>query len=492
MLSGGLLNLTALLVSAAAAPPAVPSVELRSDEILNLVYQLDCLPGGAECPFLDLWKNELGWTAADDAALARRQAIRERYGGYVTVDESLDDAPLMFDAPRLITATKKMLLASAGAADIAAYRARLELVLTPTDAAEMATLTERFLPRFRRFFSPARRRLETMTGQLRSYFAQPSVRQVVQRAMAFYEVPAGLRHRLEVQLVALPGGWKGHTRGEQVENLSTVEVQLDASVAGKGSIVLHELFHYFYACASGQRARALAAAFAAADDPGAAAAYGLLNEGVATALSAVTRKAAFGPDKWQHELSLGGHWYNDGPIDTVAKAIYQWLDERLERGLGLYEPSFVPGYVGLVRAAMGPQLDRPVLKLRTLVVAVEDEHIRSLRGVSAGRSLVGRPLETPEVSQALLTHPAQSGVVMLRGKSLARLRSWEPVLGAGIVERATKLYRASGPLILGVKRGRSAVIYLLVGDTDADFETLQARLLAAEAPFEVLSLRRSK
>src|SRR6185436_8937730 len=130
MLSGGLLNLTALLVSAAAAPPAVPSVELRSDEILNLVYQLDCLPGGAECPFLDLWKNELGWTAADDAALARRQAIRDRYGGQITIDESLDDAPLMFDAPRLITATKKMLLASAGAPDIAAYRARLELVLT--------------------------------------------------------------------------------------------------------------------------------------------------------------------------------------------------------------------------------------------------------------------------------------------------------------------------------------------------------------------------
>jgi hypothetical protein len=304
-------------------------------------------------------------------------------------------------------------------------------------------------------------------------------------------------HRLEVQLIALPPGWTGHTSGEQVEHLSLVETspgqaaeKRRANLSATASIALHELFHYFYGAVPGERARALGARFAVVGDPGAAAAYALLNEALATALTAVARKASMPAAEWQAELAGGRPWYNDVPIDTVAKGIWPWIEERLASGSSLYEASFVPGYVRLARAAMGRALDRPALRLRTLVAIVEDEHVRGrLPGVPSGRTQVARPLEEPEAREGLVKHGEQSAVIKVRGRSLARMRFWEPVLGKGIVERLTGLYAKHGPFVQTVKRGAHAAVFVVVADAPEDFEKLDARLVAAEEPFELLSLR---
>jgi hypothetical protein len=474
---------------AEAAPAPPPTFELRSDEIMNLVYQLECLPTGAECPFQALWKERLGWTAADDQALERRRAIKERYSGFIDVDERFDDAPLMFDAPRMIELSKKLLLAAAGAPDIPAYRARLELVVAPADAAELAAIAERFLPRFRRFFGEARPRLRRFARALGPYFADARVRGLVARAMAFYEIPATAPRRLQIELIALPAGWKGPTRGEQIELLSTVEIKdgpaapTAAEVATRGSITLHEMFHYCYASVEGARARTLAAAFAAADDPGSPAAYSLLNEGVATALGALARTTYLGT-----RPSDDGAWYRDAAIDSVAKAVLPLLEERLASGQSLYQPGFVPDYLRRLSSAMGRQLERPALRLRTLLTAIEDEHIRSLRGIPAGRVLVGRPLEEAAVREALIRHAEQSGVIMLRGKSLAKLRPWESVLGRGAVEKLIATRARHRAFIQTIARGRHGRIYVLVAEDDEDFNRLGERLIAAEEQFELLSL----
>ena len=478
-----------LAASTAAAATAPPTFELRSDEIMNLVYQLECLPSGADCPFQGLWKERLGWTTADDQALERRRAIKERYSGFIDVDERFDDAPLMFDAPRMIELSKKLLLAAAGAPDIPAYRARLELVVAPADAAELAAIAERFLPRFRRFFSGAQPRLRGVARALGPYFADARVRGLVARALAFYEVPATAPRRLQIQLIALPAGWTGPTRGEQIELLSTVEIKdgpgspAAAEVATRGSITLHEMFHYCYASVEGERARALAAAFAAADDPGSPAAYSLLNEGVATALGVLARTTYLGT-----RPSDDGPWYRDAAIDTVAKAVLPLLEERLTSGQSLYQPGFVPEYLRRVRSAMGRQLERPALRLRTLVTAIEDEHIRSLRGIPAGRVLVGRPLEEGAVREALIRHAEQSGVIMVRGKSLAKLRPWEPVLGRGAVDKLTATRARHRAFIQTIARGRHGRIYVLVADDDEDFNRLGERLIAADEHLELLTL----
>jgi len=235
---------TAAAAQSTSQPPVLPSFELRVDEIMNLVYHLDCLPQGPECAFQTLWKEQLGWTPKDDAALARRQSIRDRYSWRVGIDVELDDGPLMFDAPRAVELRKKLILAAAGAKDIAAYRARLELVLTPTDAAELAAIAESFLPRFRRFFADVRPRLRKVARDLGKYFAHPSVRRIVGEAMAFYEVPASEPRRLDIQLIALPPRWTGATRGEQVEHVSTVEIPRHVVPAGQPETYQRQREHF--------------------------------------------------------------------------------------------------------------------------------------------------------------------------------------------------------------------------------------------------------
>jgi hypothetical protein len=497
---GTLASAEVLAAPTATQAPGLPQFDLRADEILNLVYQLDCLPSGDECPFQALWKEELGFTAQDVAALGRRQRIRERYQWQVRIDDSLDDGPLMFDVWRGLELRKKLLLAAAGAKDIAAYRDRLELVVTSTDAAELAAIAEAFLPRFRRFFAGASPQLRALVKDLSPYFERPAVRRATGQIMDFYEVPASQRGRLEIQLIALPARWKGPTRGEQVEHLSTVEVKSrsekasDAeALASTATVTLHELFHYFYMTVPGDRTRGLAARFAASDDPGAPAAYGLLNEGLATALSAVTRKASLTPSQWQSKLRAGGSWYRDAAIDTVAKAILTWLEERLTHGQSLYEPSFVPGYLRIVRAAMGQTLDRPTMKLRTLVTALEEGFMKSAAGIisraaSPGVTVSSRPLDAPMARDTLLSHSQQSGVIMVRGGSLSQLAPWQPVLGKGIVERLTAIHRKHPAFIQAVKRESRSVIFILVAETPAEFDQLATRLTATEKPFDLLPL----
>jgi hypothetical protein len=480
-----------------AANPVVPQFEIRADEISNLVYQLDCLPSGKECAFERLWKDQLGWTAEDDAALARRRQIVDRYQWRVTIDDKLDDGPLMFDASRTVELGKKLKLAAAGAHDIASYRARLELVVTSSDAFALAAITERFLPRFRRFFARLRPTIDHVARELEPQLASPAVVRVLGQAVAFYQTPASGHPRLQVQLIALPPDWTGHTAGEQVETLSLVETSLrpppdrnQANSSATAKVIIHELSHYFYGSVPGEQARALALAFAASKDPAAAAAYGLVNEALACAVAVVAHKAALTAAEWQRELAGGLHSYNDVPIDTAAKAIWPWIEERLTDGLSLYEPSFVPTYLRLVRAAMGPALDQPALRLRTLVAVVDDDQIRGrLPGIPSGRVEVARPLAEAEVRDLLVKHRDQSAVFKVRGAHLPALQFWATVLGEGVVEKLTQLRARHTAFVHAIPRGPHATLFVLVADTPGEFEGLDARLTAASQPFETLPLR---
>jgi hypothetical protein len=349
-------------------------------------------------------------------------------------------------------------------------------------------LVQRFFARHHRSFAAARPQHRQVEQRLRAYFARPEVRLLVSQALRFYEVPAAAPPRFVIQVIDLPRGWTGPTRGEQIEGLSTVEARADGQFAGGGSIMLHELFHAFYVSVPGDKARVLTTRFAADPDPAMAAAYGLLNEGLATALGALARKVYGPPDVWQAYLRKNDPWYRDEAISSVAKAIFSWVEERVRSGQSLYQPDFVPTYLRLVRAAMGAGLDRPILRLRTMVAAIEDEHVRSV-DASSGRVFIGRPVEAPDVRGALIVHPEQNGLVMVSGESLGRLRDWEPLLGRSSLEKLHALRQVHRAFIQTVKRGPRAVIFVMVGARD-DFPALAQRLRSAEAPFELLTLDR--
>jgi hypothetical protein len=485
-----------------AEAPAVklPTLSLRADEIFNLVYQLDCLPKGDDCAFQKLWKQQLGWTAEDDQALERRREIRRRYGGWITIDQQFDDAPLMLDAPRVQELKKKLQLAAAGARDIGDYRARLDLVLGAGDAAELAAITQRFLPRFRKFFASVRPRLDALTRELRPHLAHPGVRRVLAQSMTFYEVPAQQSRSIPVQLVALPPDWTGPFQGEQVEHLAVIEIKnvngpdpKDRRRGVTGTIILHELFHYFYVSAPGERARALATEFAATPDAGASAGYGLINEALATVLSVLSRKAYLTPEEFQAEMASGRPWYRDAAIDAAARAALPVVEGLLASGETLYDAGFVPAYLKALQTGMGPALQRPALKLRTLMAVAEDRELRPAfeamqRAQAAGRSQTAFPLEESDMRNIWLKHPEASGVLVVRGGSLEKLRGYEPVLGKGIVERLGAARKQHRAFVQAVKRGRHATMFVVVGDTPAEVGKLAEQLMGAQGPFEVMAL----
>ncbi len=215
--------------------------------------------------------------------------------------------------------------------------------------------------------------------------------------------------------------WTGSFSGTQVEHLAVIEFKTAPAVEAKdrrrghtGTIVLHELYHYFYGSAPGEKARALAAAFASAQDPGAAAAYGLINEALATVFSVLSRKAYLTPAEFQTEMASGRPWYKDVAIDASARAALPVVEGMLGRGETLYDAGFVPAYLQALRASMGPSLDRPALKLRTLLLVAEDRELRPAieaiqRAQAAGRAQTAIPLEEEEMRRTWLKHPEASG-----------------------------------------------------------------------------------
>lgn len=236
----------------AGAGGAVPGYRFLVGEIGNLVYQLDCLSGGgAPCAFEDLWKQRLGWSAADDEVLAQRKRIKARYKGATTLEDMGDDGPLLADYPQMLVTRRKVQRAALDARDLDDYRRRLELVVLPQDAVELARLTDHFRPRFQRFFREAQPRLLATRRRFEFVLRRPEVRAHLGQAAAFFEVPSPAAQRIDISLMAIPPEWTGRTSGEQFENQAVMDVTVKEDVANQSFLIaMHEGFHYLYGTAS--------------------------------------------------------------------------------------------------------------------------------------------------------------------------------------------------------------------------------------------------
>jgi hypothetical protein len=492
------------LTAAPAAPPAkpgsgkraLPEIRFVVSEIGNLVYQLDCLSGKEPCAFEALWKKRLGWTPEDDDLLVARKRLTGRYKGSVTLGDQGDDGPLLVDYPQRLTSHRKVLRAALEARDIDDYQRRLEMVMLPQDAAEVTRMTARLLPRFRVFFREARPRLDRVAGVFKGYLGRPAIAELLRRAVAFFEVPNPGQQRAEFPLISIPPEWKGRTRGDQFENQAMMEVKADDTPDFVHfSIALHEGFHYLYGTSSAENTRKLVAAFARSADPGAATAYSLINEVLASTLSAgLVQKLFETPQEWQVRLHKPGTYYQITTVDAVARAMVPWLEDRLARGLTLYEDTFVPQYVALARKALGAEIDRPS-HARVILAALDEEWMQpALQIISNAarptREQNGWPLADEDLRGLFEKHPQQGGYVMVRADHLEQLRRWEKVLGVGLVERLAQLSQKHRVFIHGVPRpgvtGKRSMVYVFVGRQTADFERMAKQFLEAPAPFDLL------
>jgi hypothetical protein len=305
-------------------------------------------------------------------------------------------------------------------------------------------------------------------------------------------VPNPGQQRAEFPLIAIPPEWKGHTRGEQFENQAMMEVTADdLPDYVRFSIALHEGFHYLYSTAAPASTRKLVAAFAASPDPGAATAYSLLNEVLASVFSAgLVHKEFETGQQWEDRRQKAGTYYQLTTVDAVARAMVPWLEDRLARGLTLYEASFVPQYVALARKALGSALDRPA-NLRVIVAALDDQELEPAlaiitKAARPGREQNGWPLDDQELRGVFEKHPRQGGYLMVRADRLEQLRPWQTALGAGVVDRLVGLSKKHRAFIQALPRPAGGRVYAFVGREPADFVALAQQFVEAPAPFDLL------
>src|SRR5215470_11347978 len=82
-----------LLVTVPVRPSPIQHARLKLvvqvSELSNLIYQLDCLSGFANCSqnsYLHLWRSTLDWSAEDQSQLEQWRLLRAKYHGPITLN----------------------------------------------------------------------------------------------------------------------------------------------------------------------------------------------------------------------------------------------------------------------------------------------------------------------------------------------------------------------------------------------------------------------
>ena len=477
----GMLAMLAIVALLGAAPiiaspqePSAVAIRVAVSEIANLTYQLDCLAGlthGSAEAYRELWREELGWSREDDAALDRWRETRRRYVKTVDIAEAAPDGLAYPDdlfAPGTLDLGRRLRIAGYRAADVAAYRRDVALVTLATDAETLGGTLEHFRPRFGAWWQrSARPHLETFSAGLTRLVAEKRLDRLTASVARFYGVASDASLAIEIHLLARPRRAGPTTFGEQVENYALVEVLPGEQPEERVDVVFHELFHYLYGRMAEDRKLALRRAFIASPDPAALATFNVFDEAIATALgNGIVLERVKGDEALARAMSKEGSLYNDPFVERVAKRLLPFVEEKLAKGAALDEP-FVATYVAEAGAALGEERGSPLLALKMYSLVFESHELRSLHGAFANAvrpRLAGASVGFgPESRELFLTRPEMSGAIFVTTAGLGGLRGWEAILGPATLDSARELASRHGAFVFAVRRGPRATVYLFVG-----------------------------
>ena len=311
-------------------PGAPTAFRLHAGEFANLFYQLDCLARTTRCSraaYGDLWSRTLGGLdEGDREALTRWKKLRERYGGRIERHDDSHDLVLPVHRPgRQISS--RLRLAGYSADSAAHYGDHLSLFADPADVAEAVWIVGRFAPRFGTWWPTQRAPLARSIDAYAKLFAHPDVQATLVEVAQFYRPVFPKGHVMDIDLIARPPH-DSSTSGELVGMHSLVEVVDGEPAEGRFSVILHEIFHGWFSSAGDKALVDLAGRFAASPDIDAAAAYSLLDEGLATANGNGKIARLVSPDDYARRNAQPRGLYNDTLVDGMAKAELAAMDRH--------------------------------------------------------------------------------------------------------------------------------------------------------------------
>lgn len=479
---------SSLIVTIPGAPTAF---RLHAGEFANLFYQLDCLARTTRCSraaYEDLWSRTLGGLdEGDREALTRWKKLRERYGGRIERHDDSHDLVLPVHRPgRQISS--RLRLAGYSADSAAHYSEHLSLFADPADVAEAVSIVGRFAPRFGTWWPTQRAPLARSIDAYAKLFARPDVQATLVEVAQFYRPVFPKGHVMDIDLIARPSH-DSSTSGELVGMHSLVEVVDGEPAEGRFSVILHEIFHGWFSSAGDKALVDLAARFAASSDIDAAAAYSLLDEGLATANGNGKIARLVNPDDYARRIAQPRGLYNDTLVDGMAKAELAAMDRHAAGTASVFEEGFVAQYLSAFHGAF-PVGVPPIGRLHSFVLLYD----KSMRGAYDHLFEIAHPsnlvsddtLDVKAASDTLEHRGRWPLVLMVPFSKLDLLRAWSTEIDAPTARTIAERARAGKPFIVASRRRPRLDLFVLVAADEPAMIALVDALAARETPFDAL------
>jgi hypothetical protein len=374
------------------------------------------------------------------------------------------------------------------AVDFVEFRKSAGILMRAEDADKIVSILRRFEPRFTQWWKDVgSKNAETFVGGFASLMKKDGVVPILEKSVNFYKSKLPDSAEIFIHFIPLPTS-SGHTSGEQIENHGVVEFLSSEKPEDRIDVICHEVFHYFYSMASARDHASLVSYFVTSAAPHAIPAYNLLNESLATAFgNGMVARATHSPEWFQKMLTKKKSFYNDEPIDAVAKGILPELELGLGGSVTLYDASFLARFLEIVGSAVEAKKTAPQLYLRTAAVFYESEFRTNWRDYQrkthTGNTWDTTDAESDFVQNKLLDAPHLSGLLLLRPTSLQVLDKWRLLIPASKIHEIRKAVKNKKGFVYAVERAGNAWIYVVVATPGEEAGQLLKKLAETQRPF---------
>jgi len=312
--------------------------------------------------------------------------------------------------------------------------------------------------------------------------SRDDLRTIADRVAGFYqpELPKGAAQIFE--LIARPKH-DSPDMGEQLDAYALIEVQPDEPPEHRYDVIMHELFHAWFAAAAYDRKLALANRFLASGDASAVPAWGLLDEVLATAFGNGVIDRAVDREDFDKRSGRKNGLYNDPYIDGMAKVMLPKLEARLAAKRTLWDDDFVPEYLH----AMGEAFPRglpPVAFLQPLVCAYDAsmraayDHLTELS--RSHQTVSSDGLDDAETRALFADRPMWGSAVLVPLAKLGSLDGWTAVLDQATLAAIRTQAAKKKPFVFTHRRKNAGVLFVFVAPDDASMQAIEDRFAKLE------------
>ncbi len=465
----------------------------RASRLTNLAWQLDCLAGFGRCSqpaYAALWRDRLQAEPELRTALAHWGELRQQLRG--PVGEQLESRSLLPVPQPKADLWQRVRFASVVADDPAAYASALNALTDTPSADALRAALARFDLAFSTIWAEVLPVLERAMTEQAALQRREDVALTIQRVAAFYGSSLGTPPTMRFDFLYRPEHASADFATQLLDH-GLIEVVASEKPEHRIQPPVHEMFHYLFASAGFSKLDELASRFAASPDPNALAAYGLLDEVLATGLAQGVLGGELSPAELQARLAIPLRLYDNAFIDAVTKSFLPALNALLREpvpGGTVFTPEFQTAYLASVQVAF-PHGMPPASELRPLACAYSKDLSKAhdaLRAGSGSRVVGSADQPDSEDARSLIEDHATWGRVLL-------LKTSE----LGVLGRYVKsLPNTEAPLRTAARKNRrfayatraagSGPVFVLVADDDEQARKLVAEFMSLESPFVGLGL----